>query len=339
MRRVYVWGLGIKFSLLLDRIIQLDDITGFIDNKVAGEFYLNRRVYSPKEIVEMDYDAIIVANNSTEEIYRQCQELSINLEKVIFIYRNYTFSCLNNTFELEKEVFGEKYANYLKNKYHIVNSPTIDEVSADVFEDFCHDKMYKDDYIRVKTMLMVSNIIREERTPGQVAELGVFRGDFATNINKAFPDRKLYLFDTFSSFKSDEATLEKSRNTCNDAYVNAFKDTDVKVVMDKMKYPDNIIVKQGYFPESLNGLEETFAFVSIDVDLEQSTYDGLSYFYPRLSNGGYIFLHDYNYGFFDVVKRAVERYENDIGHVLAKVPLCDYDGSVVIVKHEFGVCN
>ena len=31
---------------------------------------------------------------------------------------------------------------------------------------------------------------------GSVAEAGVFRGEFAKQINKYYPDRKCYLFDT-----------------------------------------------------------------------------------------------------------------------------------------------
>ena len=57
---------------------------------------------------------------------------------------------------------------------------------------------------------------------------------------------------------------------------------------------EKIICRKGLFPESLNGLEENFAFVSIDVDFEQAIFDGLEYFYPRLNRGGYILIHDYN---------------------------------------------
>ena len=32
---------------------------------------------------------------------------------------------------------------------------------------------------------------------GNVAEAGVYQGEFASLMNKYFPDRKLYLFDTF----------------------------------------------------------------------------------------------------------------------------------------------
>ena len=98
-----------------------------------------------------------------------------------------------------------------------------------------------------------------------------------------------------------------------------------------MKYPDKCIIKQGYFPESLDGLEDEFCFVSIDVDLEDSIYNGLKYFYPRMSAGGYIFIHDYN-SYLRGVKKAVKRYEKDTNTLLKKVPITDYDGSLVIVK-------
>ena len=45
-----------------------------------------------------------------------------------------------------------------------------------------------------------SEIVYDRRSSGNVAEGGVFEGYFAKRINAAFPDRKLYLFDTFEGF-------------------------------------------------------------------------------------------------------------------------------------------
>lgn len=39
---------------------------------------------------------------------------------------------------------------------------------------------------------------------GSVAEAGVYQGNFSAVINKCFPTRKLYLFDTFEGFDSKE---------------------------------------------------------------------------------------------------------------------------------------
>lgn len=178
--------------------------------------------------------------------------------------------------------------------------------------------------------LAVKEIYKRE-LKGNVAELGVFRGEFAQYINAAFPDKKCYLFDTFDGFDANEALNEMKDGNCTSAFVQAYKQTDIEMVLRRMKYLDNIVIRQGYFPESLGGLEDTFAFVSLDADFEASIYAGLEYFYPRLEKGGYIFVHDYNSDLRGVEK-AVDRYEADIGLFLCKMPLCDANGTLAIMK-------
>lgn len=85
-------------------------------------------------------------------------------------------------------------------------------------------------------------------------------------------------------------------------------------------------------PQTSRGLENRrFGFVSLDVDFEESTLNGLRFFYPRLIEGGYIFVHDYNHASLKGVKRAIERYESEIG-TLKKFPLPDSNGSLIITK-------
>ena len=173
--------------------------------------------------------------------------------------------------------------------------------------------------------------IRKRKTAGETAELGVFRGEFAQYINIAFPDKKLYLFDTFEGFDACEALKEVRNGNATDAFVEAYKQTSIGDVIQKMTYLDQVEIKQGYFPDSLQGLEETFAFVSIDVDFEDSVYEGLKYFYPRLAEGGYIFVHDYNSSLLGV-ERAADRFEKEMGGKICKMPLCDANGTLVISK-------
>jgi hypothetical protein len=53
--------------------------------------------------------------------------------------------------------------------------------------------------------------------------------------------------------------------------------------------------RQGYFPETSVGLEnEKFSFVMLDVDIYQPSLEVFRFFYPRLTRGGYFFMHDYN---------------------------------------------
>ena len=173
--------------------------------------------------------------------------------------------------------------------------------------------------------------LRKRKIKGNVAEAGVFRGEFAQYINDAFPDKKLYLFDTFDGFDANEILNEMKNGNCTRTFVEAYKNTNIQQVLDRMPHLETLVVKQGYFPDSLQGLEDEFCFVSIDMDFEESIYQGLMYFYPRLVAGGYIFVHDYNSSLRGVEK-AVDRYEKDFDIMLHKVPLCDANGSLVITK-------
>lgn len=192
--------------------------------------------------------------------------------------------------------------------------------------------MYADDYNRIRTFELVLEEIRKQNVPGSVAELGVFKGEFAKYINAAFPERTCYLFDTFEGFRDSEAIAEKQAGNCGNAFIERFKDTTEAAVLGKMPVPEKIVCKKGLFPESLGGLEDTFAFVSLDVDFEQAINDGLEYFYPRLNEGGYIFVHDYNSSTLKGVRNAVNRYEDDNKLKLAKVPIPDLCGTLVITK-------
>ncbi|WP_366515539.1 TylF/MycF/NovP-related O-methyltransferase [Rheinheimera soli] len=59
--------------------------------------------------------------------------------------------------------------------------------------------------------------------------------------------------------------------------------------------------------------------------------NAIEYFYPRLTAGGYLMLHDYNHADFRGVKQAVADYEAKHGK-LAKVPVPDQGGTIVITK-------
>lgn len=184
------------------------------------------------------------------------------------------------------------------------------------------------DFVRISSLELCAFEIEKKGLKGNVAELGVYKGDFAKVINRVFPNRILYLFDTFSGFDNRDIDFEKN-NFYSSGNQN-FSDTSENYVMSKMKYKDKCMIKKGYFPESAQGVEDEFVFVSIDVDLFKPMMAGLEFFYERLVNGGYIFIHDFNNSEYKGVRKAVEVFCES--KKINYFPLSDGMGSAVIMK-------
>lgn len=186
------------------------------------------------------------------------------------------------------------------------------------------------DSIRVCSLHAVAEEIYSKSVHGNVAELGVYQGDFAKDIHAVFPDRNLYLFDTFQGFSEQDQKIDRGGGFSSAA--EDFSDTNVDLVLEKMLHPEKVTIRAGYFPESIQAIDpkEYFAFVSIDADLYKPIYDGLAFFYPRLSSGGFIFIHDYNNKDYPGVKAALRKYCEE--EKISCFPLVDPCGTAVITK-------
>lgn len=195
----------------------------------------------------------------------------------------------------------------------------------------CLGELYRHFDIRSATLRQIAVRLHEQGIPGQIAELGVYRGDMAWKLNALFPDRFLYLFDTFEGFDPRDIEKEEAYG-CSRAKKGDFSDTSKQAVLNRLPFPDRAVVREGYFPGTASGLEsETYALVSLDADLYAPLLAGLEYFYPRLSPGAMILMHDYNNERFRGARQAVADYEKR-HHRLILVPLCDLHGSAVIVR-------
>ncbi len=190
------------------------------------------------------------------------------------------------------------------------------------------DLFFVKDYVRLCLLELLAHELYEGGVNGSVAELGVYRGDFAQYINGAFPDRTLYLFDTFIGFNESDQGIELQRGYVPDT--QSFAETTIKLVLRKMKYPDNCVIKQGVFPKTSEGLNDSFCFVSIDADLYAPTYAGLCFFYTRMNPKGYILVHDYNNDRFPGIKDAVRQFSREFG--VSYAPVADGWGSVLIQR-------
>lgn len=185
--------------------------------------------------------------------------------------------------------------------------------------------------IRSATLTRLAERIHSQGLGGNIAELGVYRGDTAWKLNALFPMKKLYLFDTFQGFDIRDIKEEEHLG-CSIAREGEFSDTSEPAVLKRLPFPDQAVIRRGYFPATAAGLEqEQFSLVSLDADLYAPILSGLMYFYPRLVPGGMILLHDYNNERFRGARQAVNAFEQQYSP-LCLVPLCDLHGTAVIVK-------
>lgn len=223
--------------------------------------------------------------------------------------------------------FFAKGVNYLLGKA-LQNKKTFIGSSLDYLKrNRTIDKNYFD-YIRLSTLELTSFEINKRNLKGNVAELGVYKGKFAKHINKYFPDRSLYLFDTFEGFDERDVKSEKQHNYSTGA--QDFSDTSVESVLQSMPFREKCIAVKGFFPESAKNIDDVFVFVSLDADLFEPIYNGLQYFYPKLANGGYIFIHDFNNDHYTGARKAVEQFCSEQN--ISFVPIPDSGGSAIISK-------
>ena len=184
------------------------------------------------------------------------------------------------------------------------------------------------DYVRYATLGLCFNEINNKDVKGAVAEVGVYKGDFSIRLNKLFSDRKLYLFDTFSGFDASDIDIETQKQFSKGN--QDFSDTSENYVLARMPYPENCEIKKGKFPSTTEGLDETFCFESLDADLYEPIYQGLTFFYPRLEKGGFIFVHDYNNKEYPGSAAAVQKFASEL--YISFVPIPDVGGSVIFTK-------
>ena len=197
------------------------------------------------------------------------------------------------------------------------------------------------DYGRIRTLELLIDEIKGKKLNGALAELGVFTGEYSKVLNYYFPQKELYLYDTFEGFDERDISDDLRSGKFTQEFADIFTQTSLEAVQKFVGVKENIHYRKGYFPESIaeEEKEKKFCLVSLDADLYNPTLEGLKFFYPRLESGGYIMIHEYNAIVmvegkaqdFSGVKRAVKDFENQFGSI-RYVPIADRNGTLVITK-------
>lgn len=177
---------------------------------------------------------------------------------------------------------------------------------------------------------------------GAWAEVGVFNGfgslflcRVLASIYPEFKGENFHMIDSFEGVSNAEShdhiyTLNtESGKVIKSIASNTFT-AEFDLVSKKIKpYFPAINLHKGWVPEVFDQLEEQqWAFVHVDVDQYQPTYDCLCYFYPRLSPGGVLVNDDYGAPLYPGAKKAWKQFcnENNIHYVILD------SGQAVILK-------
>ncbi|MGN0999907.1 MAG: TylF/MycF/NovP-related O-methyltransferase [Faecousia sp.] len=314
---IYVWGTGCGVSELIGSGLPAERITAFVDSFPGVRTFLGKPVLLPQEVDAGDCQLMIVTTRHASAVADSCAALGLPAERCLFLKNSVSLSDRNAASEAAAEaLLGRPLLERILPRQRVVSVPDSLRDSRLPREE------QGGDYVCLAALELLCR--RLTQVPGAAAELGVYRGYFARCINRLLPERKLYLFDSFQGFAPEAGAGE--------AMQAAHENTSAEQVLSSLPYPHQAVMKPGFFPDSLEGLEETFCLVSLDVDFEAATLEGLRYFWPRLSPGGCLMLHDWGNPGLPGVARAMESYQQALGTRLPAVPLPDLGGTLVLCK-------
>lgn len=164
------------------------------------------------------------------------------------------------------------------------------------------------DFARLYMLHLNVEAVLASGVAGDLVELGVYKGNSAYLLARSARrhGRTTYLFDTFEGFDSRDFQHEDADRP------KAFADTSLGAVR-RLVGDEATVYVQGYFPESARTIDmpARIAVAHIDCDLYEPMKAALAEFYPRLSPGGLLVMHDYASGQWPGATRAVDEFFAD----------------------------
>jgi O-methyltransferase len=197
---------------------------------------------------------------------------------------------------------------------------------SDDYQRWRNDREFLAQYRRVSPLNPYSQdrkfVLREfvkhtNRLPGFLAECGCYEGASAWFIANEAPTTPFYLFDSFEGL-SNPATEDDPGHTNIFPWVKGDLSASEEKVRRTLEIFNEVRYMKGWIPERYAEARSfEFRLVHIDVDLYQPTFDSVSFFYPRLVQGGVIVLDDYgSTACPGAYKAANDFMENKLEHVI-----------------------
>jgi O-methyltransferase len=162
--------------------------------------------------------------------------------------------------------------------------------------------------------------------PGDVLEVGTWRGGTGGMFASVLNEKKIYLADTFTGVvKSSkwEHYEDKAHNDTSEDLVSNFLQKDLNL--------KNVELLTGIFPEDTGGRVEDkkFAFVYLDVDVYLSTRDAFNFVWDKVSQYGIVAFDDY--GMISACG-GIKKFVDEIKDDQDKIFIQNLNGQAYIIK-------
>ena len=142
-----------------------------------------------------------------------------------------------------------------------------------------------------------------EKINGDVVECGCWKGGFSIFLGHTFPDKTLWVCDSFEGFQPLEIAKYKYNNerhvpSYNLGHPNTENDFTLDCVIDRfnsyqLNNPNRIRFVKGFVKDSLpNSDIKKISLLRIDVDAYSATKEVLDELYDKVEVGGYIIFDD-----------------------------------------------
>lgn len=211
-----------------------------------------------------------------------------------------------NTFNYRRSTLKKMIINFLTGvleKYHLELSKTNSFSQADLNQGRVWPKnattmIGKD---RLDNLHHCIEQILKENIEGHLIETGVWRGGaciLMSGVLQVYGDckRRVYVADSFKGIPPPDAAYPADRllNWHTEKYLSVSLE-EVKENFRKFDLlSDQIIFIEGFFKDTLPKAKiDRLSLLRLDGDMYSSTYESLTYLYPKLSSGGYVIVDDY----------------------------------------------
>lgn len=147
-----------------------------------------------------------------------------------------------------------------------------------------------------------------EQVPGDLVEVGVWRGGTAALVASVLPGKQMHLFDTFAGVAKADGAFDTLYSGGEHA------DTATDIVEQLFSAASRTArFHVGIFPDdTLGELPETVAMAHIDVDTYGSAKESFRAIWPRVQAGGMLIFDDYGFFGCEGVAQAVTELRGDL---------------------------